>query len=547
MATTERTKRYRLKIKKSFFKNINHVFKDYEVNSLKRFWTYLHPHRKWLILACITIPIATLSSVILPWLIVQITDQYIAVQKFEGLLTLCFIFFIVTLVGAISDAFYAFSLQISGQLTLATMRQDLYNHTLKLPRKYYDKNPIGFVISRITSDFESIGESFAGGFLTLIIDLIKTFGLFLFLFYLDYRLAFITTFIVPILLLIMRFIRKRLRRIYEKGRKTLAESVSYLQECLQGIQTVQIFAAEEKTLSQFKEKNVRFLNLQLKSNWYESTLFSLVEGITGISVVLVIWYGSSLIYDDNIITIGVLIGFINALQRIFIPIREFTQQLSSIQRALAALSHINKLFLEPPKEEPQIILTPKIVTLESIIFRDVSFAYNKSDGYVLKNINFQLHKGMKLAFVGATGSGKSTIIRLLGKQYTHYEGSILINGYELRDIPTSTINKLCATMHQDVHLFNETIRFNIELAEEATEDLQKVKDAAHYVHADTFIEKLPETYDTILHEGGKNISIGQGQLIALARIIYRKPQLFILDEATSAVDSITEHYIANRL
>jgi len=506
------------------------------------FWTYLKPYKKWMFGGIAAIPFSVGATLAVPWLIVSIIDENLANKDYNGL------FFSLSLMGAgifigyLADGYYSYSLQRTGQFAISDLRRELFDHCLHLPRNFYDNNPIGTVLSRLTSDMESLGESLAMGVLNLISDIFKTIGLFFFLLFLSWKLTLLVMLILIPVYWVTSLLKKKLRQTYNETRESLAESTSFLAECLSGIKTLQLYAAEEKTLKHFGLKNHRFLVAQNRSNVYDALLYSVIEGLTSIALACLIWYGTGQILA-GMVTIGVLIGFINTLNKIFIPIREFAQQLATIQRAFSALEHIMGLFQEPLEEEQSLptATSKKLEQFESLVFTNVWFSYNPDSEPVLKDINFTLTKGQRLALVGATGSGKSTIIRLLFRAYDGYQGSIKLNGVELSTIPRKTLLRLMGLMQQDVYLFNESLTFNIALGESFSED--QIQSAAKSVSAHTFIEALPGGYEFQVTENGKNLSAGQAQLISFARTMAKGSDLVLLDEATSSVDSITENAI----
>ena len=515
-----------------------------DIRLLKLFYRFLYPHKSWVMIALVSIPFTTGASVLIPLLLVHIIDEYIVVNNLAGLGFMTFLFAGSVILSYLADGAYTFSLQKAGHLSIADMRQALFEHTLTLPRAYFDKHPIGVVLSRITSDMETMGESMAVGVLSLFTDLFKTIALLCFLLWLSWKLTLIILLVFPVVFFIISFIRKQLRYNFNKAREALANATAYLQESLNGIKTIQLYVAEKKVLQSFKNRNKTFFQAQSRANIYDASLFSFIDGLTSVVMALVIWYGSGQILK-GIITIGVLIGFINTLSKIFIPIREFAQQIALIQRSLSALDHVNDLLQQKPEEEHlEGSSRPgkKPSRFESLSFNRVSFSYGKKGEEVLNNVSFTLNRGEKIAIVGATGSGKSTILKLIMKSYTSYQGSITLNGEEITWIDRPDINNIATLMHQDVHLFNETLAFNISLNRPHI-SFEEIRDAAKYVHADQFIADLPGTYDYRVIDNGANLSAGQAQLISFARAIAGNADLILLDEATSSIDSITEELI----
>lgn len=380
----------------------------------------------------------------------------------------------------------------------------------------------------------------------MIRDLLITVALLIFLATISWRLTLVLMLIGPLIYYITEKLRGLMREAFVKSRQVLSDGTGYLQECLTGIKTVQLYRAEEEVQRKYQQYTRSFHHAQTKSNLYDSALYSIIEGVTTVSLGLIIWYGSGEILTATI-SVGVLVGFINTLDKIFVPIRDFTSQLASIQRALAALQHIEEVFQHPLEEDT---LTSLVEThsegyfdqFESLIFDDVYFSYSEDGPQVLKGISFTLNKGDKIALVGKTGSGKSTILRLLTKTYDNYQGSITLNGVELSTIPKSIVRNFFSLMQQEVFLFNQTIAFNIGLGRHDITD-KDIVGAANYVYANEFIDQLPDAYEFQCRNNGSNLSVGQAQLIAFARAIAGGSEVIMLDEATSSVDSVTEQLI----
>lgn len=515
--------------------------KDWQL--IKQFGRYFIPHKKWVILSFSSIPLSTASGIAFLWLVERIIDDYIVPGDVTGLKLHAIFLAGVLLLNLLLDGLYSYSFSKAGGLAIVDIRNELFGKALRFPMSYYDQNPIGVTLSRLTSDMESISESFAAGILGLLSESIKTTALVSYLFYLNWRLTLILLIVTPLIIITMRYLRRKMRAAYNDSRKFLAKSAAYLQESLTGMKTIQLYNAEEEAWEKYNQLNKDFCDAQNRSNVYDSALFSIVEGITSIATALVLWYGAIQIWDFGY-TMGLLVVFVTTLGRLFIPVRQFAQQISTIQRSLSAFEHISHLFQQKTEEqqynESATITQP--ISIREIVFDNVSFSYSQNGPDVLKNISFRMKKGDRIALVGTTGSGKSTIIKILNKFYTGYRGSIKINGMELRDIPLSTIRRTISLMQQDQFLFNETIRFNISLGREGISE-QDVKNAAKFVYADRFIEQLPGKYDFVIQDNGDNLSQGQAQLIAFARAICGNNELIILDEATSAVDSLTEQYI----
>jgi ATP-binding cassette subfamily B protein len=522
----------------SFFKKIEFLrSKDWKL--IKRFGRYFAPHKKWIFISLASIPITTFGGILFLWLVERIIDDFILTGDIPGLKLYTLIAAAVLGINFLFDGLYSYSFTKAGGLAIMDMRRTLFGRSLRFPMRYYDKNPIGITLSRLTSDMESIAESFASGILGLLSDSIKTLALTAYLFYINWQLTLVVGLVVPIIYLTIRFFRKKIRKAFDESRSSLAKSAGYLQETLYGMKTIQLYAASETAYKKYDGFNKQYADAQNRSNVYDGSLYSIIDGITSVATALVIWFGAAQVWNLDY-TIGVLIVFITTLGRLFVPVRQFAQQITTIQRALSALDHISVLSEQDVEEAANG--DAQAIEFDEIVFKEVYFRYSPDASDVLKNISFTLRKGDRIALVGTTGSGKSTIIRLLTGAYTGYRGSITINGMELRDIPLQEIRQTVSVMQQDIYLFNDTIGFNIGLGRKEIEQAD-IEEAARFVYADRFIERLPGKYDFVIQDNGDNLSKGQGQLISFARAISGERELIILDEATSAVDSITEHYI----
>ena len=515
---------------------------------VSRFLGHFRPYRKQVMLGICLIPVSVTFSILFPWLIMRIIDVQLVPGISEGLLWSCLALVGVLIGNFLADAVFNYSLQSAAQYAIRDIRAEMFSRVLQFPRPYFDKTPMGVTLTRLTSDLEAISESFTQGLLSMIRDVLVTVALLIFLLFISWKLTLVLLLIGPLIYYITEVLRRLLRDSYLKARVVLSQGTGYLQECLSGIKTVQLYNAEAGVQRRYGTYTEEFCQAQSKSNLYDSSLYSIIEGITTISMGLIIWYGSKEILAATI-SLGVLVGFINTLDKIFVPIRDFTSQMASIQRAFAAFDHIEEIYQQDTEREndsggPALRVSQRLVldTFRSVEFEAVSFKYNEDGPYVLRDVSFELNRGDKIALVGTTGSGKSTILRLLTKTYGNYQGSIKLNGMELRDIPKAEVGKFFSLMQQEVFLFNESIEFNIGLERESN-DSQLVVDAARYVYADQFIERLPGKYGFVLQGNGSNLSAGQGQLIAFARAIAGGSEVVMLDEATSSVDSVTEQLI----
>ena len=513
-------------------------------------------HRVSLTLVAALLPISAVMATLIPYLTQRAVDDHIlpaidaadATPHLEALTFIAALGFVVVILGYLSDALYVQVLQRTGQRLLAELRRLVFERTLRLPRRYFDTHTVGSVLTRITTDIEALGEGLAGNVLSMFVDLLKSIAFLAMMFYLSWRLTLVLLIGLPLLGLVIRFFQLRVRDAFFRARKALADATGYLQECLNGMKTVQLYNAEANVTEEFRRRNKVFYKAQNESNFYDALLFSLVEGVTTFALALVLWYaaGASL---EGLVTLGVLIAFMEYIQRLFVPVRELSQQLAILQRAMAALDHIGELFVEPVDEAEAADgkkLASRSTTFEYLAFSNVGFAYSEKSPPVLRDVSFELQHGETLALVGATGSGKSTITRLLTREYGGFSGDIQLNGKPLTAYCRDELGRLIAVVHQNVFLFHGTVAENIALGRTDI-DRTTIEAAARYVYADEFIRQLDGGFDFVVAHGGANLSVGQGQLIAFARAVAAQAELIVLDEATSSVDSVTESMIERAL
>ncbi len=522
------------------------MLKAVDVHYLKHFFSFARKYRASALLGIAMLPLSVITSLLFPWLIIQVIDVHLVQGNMNDLWLHIFYLVVVLVINYVVDATYSYNLRKTGQYAITDMRSALFARVLKLPRSYFDNTPTGVTLSRLTSDLETIGESFVQSIVGLVKDSINTIALLTMMLFINWKLTLIVLVVMPPVMYLTVHVRNRLRAMNRITRSALARGIGFLQEVLLGVKTVQLYRAEEQVERKYKGFTDEFLKAQMKANKYDAILFAFISGVTSITIALMIWYGSGQVIQQTL-TLGVLIAFINTLEKVFVPIRDFTSQIAAIQSSFAAFDHIEELFVEPMEEDgrdlqPAHKVAQQLKEFISLEFKNVSFRYNAGLPYVLKNVSFLLEKGHQIALVGSTGSGKSTIVRLISKTYQDYEGSILLNGIELSEISIDDSIHLFSLMMQDVYLFEESVQFNIGLGKPEISPAQ-VEQAARYVYADSFIKQLPGDYDFRLDKNGTNLSIGQTQLISFARAVAQGGQVMMLDEATSSVDSITENLI----
>jgi len=417
--------------------------------------------------------------------------------------------------------------------------------------RFFDKNPTGRLVTRVTNDVESLNEMYSSGIVLVFGDIFTILGILYFMFKLSFELSLVTLSVLPLLFYATFLFRKKAREAYREVRTLIAKINAFLQEHFSGISVIQVFHRGEEEFKKFDQINAKYRDANIKSIFYYAVFFPAVELISAIGIGLIIWYGGGEVIKGTV-TIGVLISFLQYTEMFFRPVRDLSEKYNIFQTAMASAERIFKLldtkvFIKQP-ENPV-----KLEKLRGEIeFKNVWFAYRDdgeeiyNDDWILKNVSFKINAGEKVAIVGATGSGKSTIINLICKFYTTQKGQILIDGIDIKDIDERELRKHIAVVLQDVLLFSGDIFTNITLGNERIR-MEKVIESARLIGADKFIERLPNGYFEVVQERGANLSVGEKQLISFVRALVYDPKILILDEATSSVDVETERVIQNAI
>jgi len=424
-----------------------------------------------------------------------------------------------------------------GQKTIFDLRMELFRHIQKFSMSFFDKNPVGRLVTRMTNDIEVLNEMFSSGIVMVFADVFIIVGILFFMFSLSWELTLIALSVVIPLVYSTIIFRKKVRLAFRDVRYFLAKMNSFLQEHISGILVVKIFNKEKRTLKEFKKINYDHTKANKKSVLYYSIFFPIVELIGAISGGLIIWYGGGEVVD-KVLTIGVLISFIQYAEMFFRPIRDLSEKYNIMQTAMASSERIFRLLDRKAIIRDPDNPAPLNECSGRIEFKNVWFAYVKNE-YVLKNISFSIMPGDKVAFVGATGAGKSSIMNLLCRFYDAQKGEILIDGLNIKDIKQTDLRRNIALVVQDIFLFSDTISNNISLNNKKISD-SSITDAAKIIGIDSFIDKLPLGYGQNVMERGVTLSQGQRQLITFARALAYDPRILILDEATSSVDTHSE-------
>jgi ATP-binding cassette subfamily B protein len=521
------------------------IGKTYDLQVARRLLRYLKPYVRYLYVALGLTLGLNLLEVLQPKFSEYAIDHNILPRKLEGLTLLVMLFLGSQLLRLVFSYYQSVFLNSAGQYVMFDMRKELYSKLQHQEVAYYDRNPVGRIMTRLTSDVDALNELFTAGVTDLLGDLVKIIAIVSIMMWMDVRLTLVSLLTVPLLFAATTWFRKGARKGYDMVRTRLARINAFLQEHFAGAQTVQIFNAEAKSLRTFDRINDEYRGANIDTIFYYAIFFPLVDVIGAIGIALIIWYGGYRVMQNTtehtVLSLGALFAFIQYSQSLFQPIRDISDKYNVLQAAVVASHRIFKTL-----DLPLAIVGPeKALKAERaqgrIEFQNVWFAYTDED-WVLKDVSFIVEPGQSIALVGHTGSGKTTITNLLMRFYDIQRGRILLDGVDLRDWDLQALRQNFAVVLQEVFLFSGTIEGNIRLGrEDITEE--RVRWAAQEVHADSFIRRLKDDYEAEVRERGAGLSVGQKQLISFARALAFDPALLILDEATSSIDTETEQLI----
>lgn len=522
------------------------IGKTYDLRVMRRLLRYLKPY--WHV-AAVALVLTLLSNILLslqPRFTQSAVDDFIVPKQAEGIWIFAFAFFGLFLFRFIFSYFQEILVNHVGQRVMFDLRTEIFTKLQNQEVSYYDKHPVGRIITRLTSDVDALNELFTSGVIDVLGDLVIIFAIVGVMFWTNWRLALVTLVTVPLLFAATNWFRKHARRGFDRVRTRTAKLNAFLQEHISGAQTVQLFNAEAKAQKRFHDINDDYRNANIETIYYYAIFYPLVDFISAVGIAAVIFafgyqYLSIVAAGGAGLTIGVLAAFIQYSGMLFQPIRDLSDKFNIFQAAIVASHRIFILFdlpvqVETPKEPKK-----QGKAVGNIEFQNVWFAYKKED-WVLKDVSFTVKAGESIALVGATGSGKTTVTNLLMRFYDVQKGRILLDGVDLRDWDLQSLRENFAVVLQDVFLFSGSIEDNIRLGKKEITDERTIW-AAREVHAAQFVEKLENGYKTELKERGAGLSVGQKQLISFARALAFDPKILVLDEATSSIDTETEQLI----
>lgn len=513
--------------------------KTYDINLLKRVIIYMRPYRGLFIIAVMLTIVMAIVAPALPLLIEYTLDKYILRQDTRGLQNMLFLMVGLLLVQTIIRYFHTMMTNTLGQSVIKDLRVAVFNHISTLRLKYFDRTPIGRLITRTVSDLESIANIFSEGLIQIIGDILQIVVILAVMFYSSWELTLIVLIPMPIMVLATYIFKEAMKSAFQDVRKWISNLNTFLQEHITGVSIIQYFAREKQEMRKFKAVNAEHRNAHIRANWYFSIFFPVVEIILALALGLLVWYGSKQVLAEEI-SPGVVVAFIMYINMIFRPIRELVDKFNTLQMGMVSAERIFEV-LDTQEQTPNTGTQKPDSIRGEIVFDKVWFAYN-DENWVLKDISFAIKPGETLALVGATGAGKSSVINILSRFYEVNQGAILLDGEDIRTYELNYLRRTIATVLQDVFLFSDTIANNISLNDPDI-TREQIVSAAKEVGAHEFIERLPGGYDYQVQERGATLSSGQAQLVSFIRVLVHNPQILVLDEATSSVDTETEQLI----
>ncbi len=518
--------------------------KAYDARLMRRLLTYLRPYRGQVAIALGAIVAHSALELAPPYLTKVVIDDYIPARDLSGLWLIAVLYLssLVTTFGL--EYLQTWTLQMAGQRIMFDMRMQVYGHLQRLDLKFYDRNPVGRLMTRVTTDVDVLNELFTGGVVSVFGDVFTLLGIMGVLIWMNWRLALVAFCVLPLIVVITQWFRRHVRESYRTVRTWIARINAFLQERITGTSTVQLFRREARDYADFVDIDRAHRDANVQSIFYYAVFYPAIELVSALAASLILWVGGGWVMQD-VLTLGSLVAFLQYAQRFFRPISDMSEKFNILQGAMASSERIFALLDTPVEIESPKGGASGVPSLGHIRFEHVTFAYVEGEP-VLKDVSFEVRPGQRVALVGATGSGKTTIISLLLRFYDVQEGRITVDGVDIREMDLPVLRALFGLVLQDVHLSTGTIAENVRLGRLEITDAA-VRRAVDAVHASTFIDALPRGLETPVAERGATLSVGQKQLLSLARALAFDPLVLVLDEATSSVDTDTELLIRDAL
>lgn len=517
--------------------------RTYDVDLFKRILVYMRPYKTIFIWSIVLTLLMAAVAPLMPMLVEYTMDHFVLTADTRGIGLMAGAMMVLLLLQTGIRYFHTLLTNTLGQSVIRDLRIDVYNHITSLRLKYFDRTPIGRLITRTVSDLETISDIFSQGLIQIIGDVLQLVVIIGVMFYTDWRLSLIVLIPMPIMIVATYFFKEAMKSAFQQVRTWVSRLNTFLQEHISGVNVIQYFAREEQEFEKFTQANKMHRNAHVRANWYFSIFFPVIEIIMAIALGLLVWYGSTSALESRV-SLGVVVAFIMYINMIFRPVRELVDKFNTLQMGMVGAERIFSVLDTDEKIKNTGEKTTNTIR-GAIEFDHVWFAYNDED-WVLKDISFSIQPGETWAFVGATGAGKSSIINILSRFYEINKGAIRLDGVDIKAYNLIELRKAIATVLQDVFLFSDSVTNNIGLRNPEISQ-QAIEAAAVSVGADAFIQKLPGAYHYQVQERGATLSSGQAQLISFIRALVHDPKILVLDEATSSVDTESELLIQHAI
>lgn len=490
--------------------------------------------------AVLAIPVISALGAAQPVLLKRVLDEHLVTRQPEGLWTAAGLYLGAVAGSFVVEGLYTVALAVAAESSIFRLRQRIVKHTLGLSQRFFEGQPTGQVLTRATSDVDALSEALSQGSISILLDVSNIAAVLLAMAWLNGGMTLALLCLAPPLVLMIEFFRRRMRVLFAQVRDALAALNAFTAERLAGIEVLQLYRQEERTQARFRALDAAHRDANVQNNFYDAALYALIDGISSMCVALMLYWGARQVgLADGAVTVGLVVAFVDYIDRVFRPLREFSGKVTFLQRAGASLEKIGWLL----GVEDRITAGSRELPARSpgrLVLRDVRFAYRPGND-ILKGISFNVEPGEVIAVVGRTGSGKSTLVRLLARVHDGYRGSIEVDGVELRDISPASIRRAIGSVRQEVQLFSDTLAFNLTLGEAL--DPARLNEAVELTNAKVIAERHPDGLEQEIRERGANVSAGEGQILALARAMARDPAIVILDEATASVDPLSERLL----
>lgn len=501
---------------------------------LTKLWPFIRSHLPFYVLALALAPASALLSIVQPYLLKVALDDHIMVGDIVGTRNLALWFLAAVLAAWVAEAAYLYLLSLGAVRTITELRAAVYRHTVGLSLRFFDRQPKGRLLTRVTSDIEALGETLTAGAVTIVLDVLNVTGVLIAMFWLDPWLTLVMLMLSPVIAVVVETLRRILRRLYLEVRTSIAELNAFTTERINGVEVVQLYNDEARSHSMYGRRLQRYRSATIRTNIFDASLYAIIDGLSAVTIALILWYGSGGLLDGTL-TAGLLAAFLEYVNRLYRPIQEFSAKVAVFQRATSAMEKIFGLL-----DVDDVIESGDAHLAEArgeLTVRGLDFAYGEDGPPILRDVSLELRAGEVVAVVGRTGSGKTTLGRVLTRAYQGYGGSVTLDGVELRELDPHDVRATVGTVLQDVQIFPGDVRFNLTLGADVSDE--RLWEVVRMARAEEAVNRLGGLDGEIEHKGG-NLSVGEAQLLSLARTLLFDPPVVIMDEATASVDTLTE-------